>query len=143
MYHKILLRTLLLTVTTLGLVSCLSQDENIQSSSQIPDKTTTPTVKNTHNTPLQQQGLTVAVDPTTGTLRAPTAEEKHALSFQEKQVQGVTTGLGSGTLEEKVLPDGTVMIDLKGQFQHQINVEVINCEQDNKNKACSQKTDNH
>lgn len=145
MYHKILLHSLIFALTTLGLVSCLSQDENIQASSQTSDKATIKqNTTTTQNTSLPQ-GMTVAVDPTTGELRAPTAEEKQELRFQERQLQGVTSGAGASTLQEEVLPDGTVMIDLKGQFQHQINAEMvtIKCKQNNdtNNKKCSQKED--
>lgn len=144
MYHKILLRSLILALTSLGLVSCLSQDENIQASSQTSDKSTIKQNTTTQNTSLPQ-GMTVAVDPTTGELRAPTAEEKQELRFQERQLQGVTSGSGASTLKEETLPDGTVMIDLKGQFQHQIKAEMvtIKCEKNNdtNNKKCSQKED--
>ena len=129
MNRKILLRTLLLSVTTLGLISCLGKDENIQPSQ--PSSVKLDTTKNT------QQGLTVAVDPVTGKFRAPTREEQQTLQFQEHQLQK-TTGSGSTALKETVLADGTVMIDLKGQFHHQIEVKVVpNCIQDNKNKGCS------
>jgi len=113
MNRKILLHTVLLSVTTLGLISCLGKDENIQSSAALNTANTTQTT---------QQGLVVAVDPATGELRTPTKIEQQTLRFQEHQLQKTT---GSESLKEKVLADGTVMIDLQGQFQHQIEVEII------------------
>ena len=111
MNRKILRHILLLSVTTLGLVSCLGSDENIQSSA---------TASNTTQT--TQQGLMVAVDPATGELRTPTKAQQQILRFHEHQLQKTTD---SYVLEEKILADGTVMIDLQGQFQHQIEVEII------------------
>lgn len=142
MKQTILLRTLLLSVTTLGLFSCSGNDENIHSSSATTNKQETKISQTTQKTQTQQQqGLMAYADPKTGELREPTAEEKQILRFQEKQLKAT---VGSAPLEETVLPDGTVMVDLKGQYQHQINVEVIpNCKQANKNPACSQQADKH
>lgn len=117
MNRKILRYTLLLSAVTLGLVSCLGGDENIQSSS-----TASNTTQATQAIQPSQQGLVVAVDPATGELRTPTKAQQQTLRFQEQQLQKTT---GSKPLKEKVLADGTVMIDLQGRFQHQIEVEVI------------------
>lgn len=125
MHRKTLLGTLLLSVITLGLVACLGQDENIQSSNTSAKQNTsaTSTTSASPNTTLPTaSGLTVAVDASTGKLRAPTAEERQTLRFQEQQLQQTA---GSEALEEKPLADGGMMIDLKGQFQHQIEVEVV------------------
>ena len=117
MNQKMLRNTLLLSAITLGLISCLGGDENIQSSS-----TAVNTANTTQTIQPSQQGLVVAVDPATGELYTPTKVQQQTLRFQEQQLQKTTD---SKVLKEKVLADGTVMIDLQGQFQHQIEVEVI------------------
>jgi hypothetical protein len=117
MNRKILRHTVLLSVITLGLVSCLGGDENIQSSS-----TASNTASTAQTIQPSQQGLVVAVDPATGELHTPTKAQQQTLRFQEQQLQKTT---GSKALKEKILADGTVMIDLQGQFQHQIEVDVI------------------
>ena len=75
-------------------------------------KPVTPTVVPTATPTPPTLGMVVSIEPETGRLVMPTAEEMNQLTVAER------TGLlrTSAGLTEVRLPDGTVMVDLQGRF---------------------------
>jgi hypothetical protein len=75
-------------------------------------KPVTPAVAPTTTPRPPTPGMVVSIEPETGRLVMPTAEEMSLLSLAER------TGLlrTSAGLDEVRLPDGTVMVDLQGRF---------------------------
>ena len=60
-------------------------------------------------------GMTVAIDPITGELRAPTAQERQALFAGQAEAQALNTSTDG--LQQVLMPDGhTVGVDLQGRF---------------------------
>jgi hypothetical protein len=77
-----------------------------------PAKPVAPSVVAAPATPIGAAGMIVAIDPETGALVAPTAEQARTLTAAER------TGLmrTSEGLAEVRMPDGSVMLDLQGRF---------------------------
>lgn len=74
----------------------------------------TPAESDTGGVPYARPAMMIGIDPVTGQLRAPTAEEIRAMTASMPGLLMNSSGEG---LKEVVKPDGSVEMDLQGRFQ--------------------------
>lgn len=106
---------LILTILILIMASAPAwSDETAESTTAEPDAVSAPATAGPPAPPAGIAGLIVVVDPETGELRSPTADERARLS-RSKSAAALTSRSTDGLRAERS-PDGMLTLNLRGRF---------------------------